>query len=233
MLTKKQLELLLFIDEHLKNHGTAPSFEEMKTAVNLKSKSGIHRLVTALEERGFLRRLPHRARALEITRLPSLHHSEVAEPGNRGFHPSVIEGDFSQKRNNLTAEPSESVSLPLYGRIAAGMPIEALRDESNTVSIPATMLGKGDHYALEIDGDSMIEAGILDGDTAVIERCETAENGAIVVALVDESEVTMKRLRRKGESIALEPANKSYETRIFGPGRVRVQGRLTGIIRSY
>ena len=233
MLTKKQLELLLFIDGHLKKHGTAPSFEEMKMAVNLKSKSGIHRLVTALEERGFLRRLPHRARALEITKLPSSHHAEVTEPGNRGFHPSVIEGDFSQKRNNPTAEPSESVSLPLYGRIAAGMPIEALRDESNTVSIPATMLGKGDHYALEIDGDSMIEAGILDGDTAVIERCETAENGAIVVALVDESEVTLKRLRRKGESIALEPANKSYETRIFGPGRVRVQGRLAGIIRSY
>ena len=233
MLTKKQLELLLFIAGHLKKHGTAPSFEEMKMAVNLKSKSGIHRLVTALEERGFLRRLPHRARALEITKLPWSHHAEVAEPGNRGFHPSVIEGDFSQNRNNRAAEPSESVSLPLYGRIAAGMPIEALRDESNTISIPATMLGKGDHYALEIDGDSMIEAGILDGDTAVIERCETAENGTIVVALVDESEVTLKRLRRKGESIALEPANMSYETRIFGPGRVRVQGRLTGIIRSY
>ena len=233
MLTKKQLELLLFIDGHLKKHGTAPSFEEMKMAVNLKSKSGIHRLVTALEERGFLRRLPHRARALEITKLPSSHHSDINEPENRGFHPSVIEGDFGQKRNNRAAEPSESVSLPLYGRIAAGMPIEALRDESNSISIPATMLGKGDHYALEIDGDSMVEAGILDGDTAVIERCETAENGTIVVALVDESEVTLKRLRRKGESIALEPANKSYETRIFGPGRVRVQGRLAGIIRSY
>lgn len=233
MLTKKQLELLLFIDEHLKNHGTAPSFEEMKMAVNLKSKSGIHRLVTALEERGFLRRLPHRARALEITKLPSSHRAEVVEPVGRGFHPSVIEGDFSQNRNNRAVESSESVSLPLYGRIAAGMPIEALRDESSTISIPASMLGNGDHYALEIDGDSMIEAGILDGDTAVIERCETAENGTIVVALVDESEVTLKRLRRKGESIALEPANMSYETRIFGPGRVRVQGRLAGIIRSY
>lgn len=233
MLTKKQLELLLFIDGYLKNNGTAPSFEEMKMAINLKSKSGIHRLVTALEERGFLRRLPHRARALEITKLPPSHHSEVNESGTRGFHPSVIEGGFSQNRSNHVAEPSGSVSLPLYGRIAAGMPIEALRDESSTINIPATMLGKGDHYALEIDGDSMIEAGILDGDTAVIERCETAENGTIVVALVDEAEVTMKRLRRKGESIALEPANKSYETRIFGPGRVRVQGRLAGIIRNY
>lgn len=233
MLTKKQLELLLFIDGYLKNNGTAPSFEEMKMAINLKSKSGIHRLVTALEERGFLRRLPHRARALEITKLPPSHHSEVNESRTRGFHPSVIKGDFSQNRDDYVDQPSGSVSLPLYGRIAAGMPIEALRDESNTINIPATMLGKGDHYALEIDGDSMIEAGILDGDTAVIERCETAENGTIVVALVDESEVTMKRLRRKGESIALEPANKSYETRIFGPGRVRVQGRLAGIIRNY
>ena len=180
MLTKKQLELLLFIDEHLKNHGTAPSFEEMKIAVNLKSKSGIHRLVTALEERGFLRRLPHRARALEITKLPPSHNVELAQPIDKGFHPSVIKGDFSQNRNNRSEDFAESVSLPLYGRIAAGMPIEALRDESNMISIPADMLGKGDHYALEIDGDSMIEAGILDGDTAVIERCETAENGTIV-----------------------------------------------------
>ncbi len=233
MLTKKQLELLLFIDGHLKKQGTAPSFEEMKLAVNLKSKSGIHRLVTALEERGFLRRLPHRARALEITKMPPSHRAETSEPAGKGFHPSVIEGDFSQSRNHRVLESAESVSLPLYGRIAAGMPIEALRDDSNTISIPASMLGKGDHYALEIDGDSMIEAGILDGDTAVIERCETAENGTIVVALVDESEVTLKRLRRKGESIALEPANKTFETRIFGPGRVRVQGRLAGLIRNY
>ncbi|MEE8172320.1 MAG: transcriptional repressor LexA, partial [Alphaproteobacteria bacterium] len=214
MLTKKQLELLLFIDEHLKKQGTAPSFEEMKLAVNLKSKSGIHRLVTALEERGFLRRLPHRARALEVTKLPPSHSIEISQPADIGFHPSVIKGDFSQSRNNRAIESAGSVSLPLYGRIAAGMPIEALRDESNTINIPASMLGKGEHYALEIDGDSMIEAGILDGDTAVIERCETAENGTIVVALVDESEVTLKRLRRKGESTALEPANKAYETRI-------------------
>jgi repressor LexA len=233
VLTKKQLELLLFIDEHLKKQGTAPSFEEMKKAVNLKSKSGIHRLVTALEERGFLRRLPHRARALEITKLPPSHSAKAPQPAGRGFHPSVIEGDFSQGRNSRAVESADSICLPLYGRIAAGMPIEALRDETNSIDIPASMLGKGDHYALEIDGDSMVEAGILDGDTAVIERCEAAENGAIVVALVDDSEVTLKRLRRKGESIALEPANKSYETRIFGPGRVRVQGRLAGILRNY
>jgi repressor LexA len=233
MLTKKQLELLLFIDGHLKEQGTAPSFEEMKKAANLKSKSGIHRLVTALEERGFLRRLPHRARALEITKLPPSHGVQAAQPAHKGFHPSVIEGDFSQSRGHRASDSSASVSLPLYGRIAAGMPIEALRDDTNFIDVPAGLLAKGDHYALEVDGDSMIEAGILDGDTAIIERCESAENGAIVVALVDESEVTLKRLRRKGESIALEPANKAYETRIFGPGRVRVQGRLAGLMRNY
>jgi repressor LexA len=236
MLTKKQLELLLFIDRHLKKHGTAPSFEEMKAAVNLKSKSGIHRLVTALEERGFLRRLPHRARALEVAKLPSSHVEAGAPQAEKGFRPSVIEGDFSHGRHHHrpdTDEAEEIVSLPLYGRIAAGLPIEAMRDETNAISVPAGMIGRGDHYALEVDGDSMIEAGILDGDTAIIERCETAENGTIVVALVDDSEVTLKRLRRKGESIALEPANKNYETRIFGPGRVRVQGRLAGILRSY
>jgi repressor LexA len=155
------------------------------------------------------------------------------QPAHKGFHPSVIEGDFSQSRGHRASDSSASVSLPLYGRIAAGMPIEALRDDTNFIDVPAGLLAKGDHYALEVDGDSMIEAGILDGDTAIIERCESAENGAIVVALVDESEVTLKRLRRKGESIALEPANKAYETRIFGPGRVRVQGRLAGLMRNY
>ena len=233
MLTKKQLELLLFIDKHLKNHGTAPSFEEMKVAVNLKSKSGIHRIVTALEERGFLRRLPHRARALEVAKLPPSHSATPISSSDKVFRPSVIEGNFNQASNQRSTDSQEAVSLPLYGRIAAGLPVEAMRDETNFIGIPASMLGEGDHYALEVDGDSMIEAGILDGDTAIIERCETAENGTIVVALVDESEVTLKRLRRKGESIALEPANKNYETRIFGPGRVRVQGRLAGILRDY
>jgi repressor LexA len=237
MLTKKQLELLLFIDTYLKRQGTAPSFEEMKEAVNLKSKSGIHRLVTALEERGFLRRLAHRARALEVVKLPASHAAAEAprpDPGH-GFQPSVIEGNFRAERARRRAadEDDGSVALPLYGRIAAGTPIEALRDETASIDVPAGILGNGEHYALEVEGDSMIEAGILDGDTAVIERCEAADSGSIVVALVDDAEVTLKRLRRKGESIALEPANKSYETRIFGPGRVKVQGQLKGIIRSY
>lgn len=236
MLTKKQLELLLFIDAHMKTHHTAPSFEEMKEAVKLRSKSGIHRLVTALEERGFLRRLPHRARALEVVKVPQPRSEErphlVPSSGLRG---NVIPGDFGQQERAGNAAPGRPrvVSVPLYGRIAAGVPIEALRDESTRLDLPASLLGSGEHYALEVEGDSMIEAGIFDGDTAIIQRCDTAENGAIVVALVDDNEVTLKRLRRKGESIALEPANPAYETRIFGPSRVRVQGRLVGLIRRY
>lgn len=235
MLTRKQKELLLFIDSYINERGMAPSFEEMKEAVNLKSKSGIHRLVKALEEREFLRRLPHRARALEVLRPPPSRVADLPErQPSRRFRPSVIKGDFRSGR--VTERPSDdraSVALLLYGRIAAGTPIKALRDETNQIDVPGGMLGAGEHYALEVDGDSMIDAGILDGDTAVIERCETAESGAIVVALVDDSEVTLKRLRQKGESIALEPANTRYETRIFGPGRVKVQGRLKGILRSY
>jgi repressor LexA len=240
MLTRKQLELLLFIDAHLKTHGTAPSFEEMKEAVKLRSKSGIHRLVTALEERGFLRRLPHRARALEVTRIPQTRGEDVrpqlvaSNPGPRG---NVIPGDFGQERSsppgNGAASRPRTVSVPLFGRIAAGAPIEALRDETNRIDLPTSLLGPGEHYALEVEGDSMIDAGIIDGDTAIIQRCDTAENGTIVVALVDDNEVTLKRLRRKGESIALEPANPAYEARIFGPSRVRVQGRLVGLIRRY
>jgi len=235
MLTRKQLELLLYIDSYLRQHGTAPSFEEMKEAVNLKSKSGIHRLVSALEERGFLRRLPHRARALEVVKMPASVRP-VQDAPSHGFKPNVIEGRFGQQaddpRDQMPSE-SENVALPLYGRIAAGLPIEALRDETNTIDVPGSMISSGEYYALEVDGESMIEAGILDGDIAVIERTETAENGTIVVALVDDSEVTLKRIRRKGESIALEPANIDFETRIFGPGRVQVQGRLKGIIRDY
>ena len=235
MLTRKQKELLLFIDSYVSRHGIAPSFEEMREAVDLKSKSGIHRLVKALEERGFLRRLPHRARALEVLKAPPSRAvcGPERQPGGR-FRPSVIKGDFRTGRG--TGRPSDeraSVALPLYGRIAAGTPIEALRDETSHIDVPGGMLGGGEHYALEVDGNSMIDAGILDGDTAVIERCETAPNGAIVVALVDDSEVTLKRLRRKGESIALEPANKRFETRIFGPGQVKVQGRLKAILRRY
>jgi repressor LexA len=233
MLTKKQHELLIFIQSRLAEDGVSPSFEEMKDALNLKSKSGIHRLISGLEERGFIRRLAHRARALDVVRLPPGIPAALAD--RTKFSPTVIKGDF--KPVLAGAAPSgdtETVQLPLYGRIAAGTPIEALRDAATTVGIPATMLhGATEHYALEVAGDSMIEAGVLDGDTVVIQRCDTAENGSIVVALVDDTEVTLKRLRRKGASIALEPANKSYETRIFGPDRVKVQGRLVGLVRRY
>jgi repressor LexA len=256
MLTKKQSELLLFINRHLAQHGASPSFDEMKDALNLKSKSGIHRLITGLEERGFIRRLAHRARALEVIRLPETlvgaGASETSRPfaaahepsphstseGTRGgFMPNVIKGKFKPGLTGAAlpanAATGVSIELPLYGRIAAGAPIEALRDHSSTVEVPPSLIGRGEHYALEIDGDSMIEAGIFDGDVAVIERCETAENGTIVVALVDDNEVTLKRLRRKRDSIALEPANAAYETRIFGPDRVKVQGRLVGLVRKY
>ncbi|TCZ66722.1 transcriptional repressor LexA [Roseicella aquatilis] len=241
MLTRKQHELLIFIDKHLRQTGFSPSFEEMKEALKLKSKSGIHRLITALEERGFLRRRAHRARALEVIRLPETMaprrapETPAALPAREaGFAPNVIRGNFAANLPGVpkTAEAS-SVQLPLYGRIAAGLPIEALRDSGTSVEVPAALLSAGDHYALEVAGDSMVEAGILDGDTVIIRRGEVAENGAIVVALVDENEVTLKRLRRRGNSIALEAANPRYETRIFGPDRVRVQGRLIGLLRKY
>jgi repressor LexA len=240
MLTRKQHELLLFINKRLIESGISPSFDEMKDALNLKSKSGIHRLITGLEERGFIRRLAHRARALEVIRLPEA----TAAPGtaaqgrigrSQRFAPNVITGGFAKGGLPGVAATiaAEAVQLPLYGRIAAGTPIEALRDNANTVAVPAALLGRGEHYALEVAGDSMIDAGIQDGDTVLIERSETAETGAIVVALIDDNEVTLKRLRRKGASIALEPANKAYETRIFGPDRVKVQGRLVGLLRRY
>ena len=241
MLTRKQHELLLFIHERLGQGGVSPSFDEMKDALGLKSKSGIHRLITGLEERGFIRRLPHRARALEVLRLPecldaSRNRTTAPKPK---FQPNVIKGDFVFAGRDAAppaptpAAANETVQLPLYGRIAAGTPIEALRDNSAFVDVPASMLTGGDHYALEVSGDSMIEAGILDHDTIVIQRCDAAENGTIVVALVDEGEVTLKRLRRKGNTIALEPANAAYETRIFGADRVRVQGKLVGLVRKY
>jgi repressor LexA len=237
MLTRKQYELLLFIDKRLKDSGVSPSFDEMKEALDLKSKSGIHRLITGLEERGFIRRLPHRARALEVLRLPEnrVVEGESPAPPPAKFRPNVIRGDFRAALPGATVlADTEAVQLPLYGKIAAGTPIEALRDISQTLDVPASMLaGLGEHYALVVEGDSMVEAGIHDGDYVVIRRCDSAENGAIVVALVDEHEVTLKRLRRKGASIALEPANASYETRIFGPDRVKVQGRLVGLMRRY
>ena len=235
MLTRKQYELLVYIDKQLRHNGVSPSFDEMKDALGLKSKSGIHRLITGLEERGFIRRLPHRARALEVLRLPQNMEAPGKKAGGRkavGFAPNVIKGDFKLPGAKATSD-SESVQLPLYGRIAAGTPIEALRDHTNIIDIPASMLGSGEHYALEIEGDSMVDAGIFDGDTVIIRRSDTADNGSIVVALVEESEVTLKRLRRKGASVALEPANTSYETRIFGPDQVKVQGQLVGLIRKY
>lgn len=240
MLTRKQHELLLFINAKLSESAVSPSFDEMKDALGLKSKSGIHRLISALEERGFIRRLPHRARALEVLRLPDADTAASAQgpaAPAAGFSPSVIQGDFQIPGAALpdmaTAEAVDAVQLPLYGRIAAGTPIEALRDPSTFVDVPAGLLAKGNHYALEVDGDSMIEAGIHDGDTVIIQECGSAENGAIVVALVENEEVTLKRLRRKGQSVALEPANKHYETRIFGPDQVKVQGRLVGLYRHY
>jgi repressor LexA len=234
MLTRKQYELLMFIDERLRATGISPSFDEMKDALDLKSKSGIHRLITGLEERGFIRRLAHRARALEVVRLPENRMDQPLPPQAKAFAPNVIKGGFAQQLAGApVAGPSDAVNLPLYGKIAAGTPIEALRDHSNSVDIPASMLGGGNHYALTVDGDSMIDAGIHDGDTVVIRSCDTAETGTIVVALVDDTEVTLKRLRRKGNSVALEPANKKYETRILPPDRVKVQGRLVGLLRSY
>jgi len=239
MLTRKQHELLMFIDKHLRETGFSPSFEEMKAALSLKSKSGIHRLITALEERGFLRRRAHRARALEVIRLPEMlapRAARAAKAADAPLGPNVIRGPFGAQppaRPQPEAPEGGAVSLPLYGRIAAGLPIEALRDNSASVEVPAALLGNGDHYALEVAGDSMVDAGILDGDTVIIRRSDTAENGSIVVALVDENEVTLKRLRRRGNSIALEPANARHETRIFGPDRVRVQGQLVGLVRRY
>jgi repressor LexA len=235
MLTRKQYELLVFIDKRLKESGVSPSFDEMKDALDLRSKSGIHRLITGLEERGFIRRLPHRARALEVLKLPENFTPADAPPAAAGgFAPKLIKGEFKVPGAAVSAQASEAVQLPLYGKIAAGLPIEALNDYAETADVPASMLGQGEFFALQVEGDSMIDAGILDGDKVVIRRCDTADNGSIVVALVvDDNEVTLKRLRRKGASIALEPANKNYETRIYPPDKVRVQGQLVALIRKY
>jgi len=225
----------MFINGRLAETGVSPSFDEMKEALGLKSKSGIHRLITGLEERGFIKRLAHRARALEVVRLPDkTAQPALGQAGNLRFAPNVIHGNFRGALPGVTpAAECDAVELPLYGRIAAGTPIEALRDNSATIDIPVSILSSGEHYALEVDGDSMIDAGIYDGDTVIIQRCDTADNGSIVVALIDDQEVTLKRLRRKGDSIALEPANPAYETRIFGPDRVKVQGRLISLMRKY
>jgi len=234
MLTRKQLELLMFVHERLKETGVPPSFDEMKDALDLRSKSGIHRLIKALEERGFIKRLPNRARALEVIRLPENMQTSLAAARSRGFSPSVIEGNLGRVRETPeSANSNEPVLVPVMGRIAAGVPIEAIQHQSHTIGVPPDMLSPGEHFALEVRGDSMIEAGILDGDTVLIRRSDSADTGDIVVALVDEEEATLKRLRRKGASVALEAANPAYETRIFGPDRVRIQGRLVGLIRRY
>ena len=242
MLTRKQQELLLFIHERMKESGVPPSFDEMKDALELASKSGIHRLITALEERGFIRRLPNRARALEVIKLPEAY-SPAAQP-RRGFSPSAIEGSLG-KPAPIVAPPvakpaapsipeaANSVAVPVMGRIAAGVPISAIQNNTHEIVVPVQMIGQGEHYALEVKGDSMVEAGILDGDTVIIRNTSSATPGDIVVALVDDEEATLKRFRRKGASIALEAANPAYETRIFSSDRVKVQGKLVGLIRRY
>ncbi len=234
MLTRKQYELLRFINERLKEAGVPPSFDEMKDALDLRSKSGIHRLITALEERGFIRRLPNRARAIEVIKLPEITGGANGN-ARRGFTPSVIEGTLGKVRSAGSSEDdgNRPVAVPVMGRIAAGTPIEALQTRSHTISVPPDMLGSGEHYALEVRGDSMVDAGILDGDMALIQRNDTADTGDIVVALIDEEEATLKRFRRRGASIALEPANTSYEVRILPPNRVRIQGKLIGLYRKY
>jgi repressor LexA len=230
MLTRKQLELLRFIHERVKEAGIPPSFDEMKDALDLRSKSGIHRLITALEERGFIRRLPNRARAIEVIKLPETMNQGV---GRRGFTPNVIEGSLGRVRATSEDEGGRPIAVPVMGRIAAGTPIEAIQTKSHVINVPPEMLSAGDHFALEVRGDSMVEAGILDGDMALIRRTEAADTGDIVVALIDDEEATLKRFRRRGASIALEPANTSYEVRILPPTRVRIQGKMVGLFRRY
>jgi repressor LexA len=236
MLTAKQKELLVFIDTRLRETGVPPSFEEMKEALALQSKSGVHRLIMALEERGFIRRLPHRARAIEVIKVPEA----MSEGGQRRstFTPSVIEGSGPRRQPQLASPPpgygsSGGTTVPLMGRIAAGVPISAIQDHTQDIGVPPDMVSGGVCFALEVKGDSMIDAGINEGDIIIVRRCDTADNGDIVVALVEKEEATLKRLRRKGASIALEAANPNYETRIFGPDQVDIQGKLVGLIRRF
>ncbi|AGF74521.1 LexA repressor [Bartonella australis AUST/NH1] len=237
MLTCKQYELLLFIHNHMKETGVPPSFDEMRRALELASKSGIHRLVTALEERGFIRRLPNRARAVEVIRLPDRITFDLSSA--RKIFPSMIKKDKKKiSRNldsldNINAVDKKNVTIPIMGRIAAGVPISAIQQQINTLSLPPDMIGLGEHYALEVKGDSMIEAGIFDRDTIIVKCQSTATSGEIIVALIDKEEATLKRYRRQGASIALEAANPHYETRIYGSERVLIQGKLVGLIRRY
>lgn len=250
MLTQRQLQLLTYIHSYIREHTVPPSFDEMRYALKLKSKSGVHRLISGLEERGYIRRLAYRARALEIVRSPyGDPEPAFAPPTGQGATRGLAEAAASASSDDLASNivrgkfragprasdgaRSGNGSVPLVGRIAAGAPIEALADHSSAIEVPDLLLGEGEHYVLQVSGDSMVDAGIVDGDYAVIQRCDTAENGSIVVALIEDREVTLKRLRRKGASIALEPANTAYETRIFGPHQVQVQGRLVGLLRRY
>jgi repressor LexA len=234
MLTRKQSELLRFIHERLQAEGVPPSFDEMKEALDLRSKSGIHRLIMALEERGFIKRLANRARAIEVLRLPE--SATVQTPARpRAFSPSVIAGNLGRGRPASSAPVNDNpaVMVPVMGRIAAGTPIEAIQTRTQTIPMPAEFLGAGDHFALEVRGDSMIEAGIHENDTVVIRKQDSADTGDIVVALIDGEEATLKRLRKRGASVALEAANPAYETRIFGPDRVKIQGKLVSLLRRY
>lgn len=237
MLTRKQRDLLYFINDRLTDTGVPPSFEEMKDALNLKSKSGIHRLITALEERGFIRRLANRARALEVLRMPEANTSN-----HQPFKPSIVQGGLSNKETTgqekpftpvITCREESDFSIPVMGRIAAGTPISAIQDHSHSITVAPEFLASGEHFALEVHGDSMIEAGILDGDFVILRRQDTAITGDIIVALIDDEEATLKRLRRRGTSIALEAANPAYETRVLGPDRVKIQGKLVSLVRKY
>ncbi|MEM9371027.1 MAG: transcriptional repressor LexA [Pseudomonadota bacterium] len=244
MLTKKQYDLLMFIHDRVQRDGVPPSFDEMKAALELRSKSGIHRLITALEERGFIRRLAHRARAVEILRLPdNMGTYRASAQPVRGFNPSVIQGDLSEKApgpdaigrlGGASIHQGDVASVPLIGRIAAGVPIEAMESGATQLGVPSTMLSaSGEHYALQVKGDSMIEAGIFEGDVVVVRKQNSADNGDIIVALIENHEATLKKLRRKGSSIALEAANPAYETRVYRDDQVKIQGKMVGLIRTY
>ena len=225
MLTKKQKNLLLFINKKLRASGVSPSYEEMKQSLNLKSKSGIHRLISALEERGFIRRLPHKARALEVIKLPE---TASANDIYNSFSPSVIKGGLDNENSNV-----ENSEIPVLGKIAAGTPVEAIQNEVSRIPLPDNMKKNGEYFGLKVQGDSMIEAGISEGDTVIVKKTDTADNGKIVVALIDNHEAMLKRIRRKGKTIALESANRNYETKIFGPDRVKVQGVLVSLYRKF
>ena len=226
MLTKKQKNLLLFINKKLRSSGISPSYEEMKASLNLKSKSGIHRLINALEERGFIKRLAHKARALEVVKLPE---TASANDIYNSFSPSVIKGGL----DNSNSKKSDSGDLPVLGNIAAGTPVEAIQNEVSRIPLPSNIEKNGEYFGLKVQGDSMIEAGINDGDTVIVKKTDTADNGKIVVALIDDHEAMLKRIRRKGKTVALESANRNYETKIFGPDRVKVQGILVSLYRNF